>query len=290
MFDDILKSNETIFKNPMALDFDYIPKLIPFRENEQKYIAECIKPLFNKRNGRNVFIYGLTGVGKTLAVKNILREIEEKTDEIFPIYVNCWQRNSSFKVFSTICNILGYKQIFNKNSDELFEIIKKIINQKSAIFVFDEFDKAEEYDFLYSILEEIYLKVIILITNNKENIIKIEPRIKSRLLPTSLEFKPYNLYETKEILKQRVNIAFYPNVINEDAFEEIVNKTYELKDIRIGLFLLRESGNLAEINSRRKITREDVIKSIEKLDTLFKDNLDNKINKESNKEKKLTDF
>ena len=135
LFDDILHSNETLFKNPIALDFDYVPKVIPFRENEQRIIVNNIKPLFYKRNGRNVFIYGTPGIGKTVAVKKVLEELEEKTDEIIPIYINCWQKNTTYKIFLEICNQLDYKFTHNKNSEELFDVIKKIINQKSAVFV-----------------------------------------------------------------------------------------------------------------------------------------------------------
>ena len=56
MIKDFLSSNETIFMNDAALSYDFIPKEVEHRENENHYIAECIKPLFNNRNGKNVFI------------------------------------------------------------------------------------------------------------------------------------------------------------------------------------------------------------------------------------------
>ena len=47
----------------------------------------------------------------------------------------------------------------------------------------------------------------------------------------------------------------------------MVEKTAELGDIRIGLFLLRESGNAAENKSSRKIKTEHVETAIKKLDS-----------------------
>jgi len=157
-----------IFLNEVALDYNFIPKLIPFRELQQRQIASCIKPLLNNMNGRNAFIFGPTGVGKTLACKHLLNELEETTEDIIPIYVNCWQRNTTYKIMLAICDILGYKFVQNKKTEELFDIIKGIINKKRAVFVFDEIDKSEEFDFIYSIVEEIYKKSIIIITNYKE--------------------------------------------------------------------------------------------------------------------------
>ena len=76
MIKDFLSSNETIFMNDVALSYDFIPKEIPHRENEHHYIATCIKPLLDNRNGKNVFIYGNPGIGKTLAIKSIFLELE----------------------------------------------------------------------------------------------------------------------------------------------------------------------------------------------------------------------
>jgi len=95
---------------------------------------------------------------------------------------------------------LGYKFTQNKRGDELFEIIKKLINKKSGVFVFDEVDKCEEFYFLYNLLGEIYKKSIVLITNNGNWLSKLEDRIKSRLVPGVLEFKSYNISLSQNIL------------------------------------------------------------------------------------------
>ena len=77
LFKDILGSSETLFKNDMALDYSFQPKLVPYREREQRVIAASIKPLFEEKNGRNVFVHGQPGVGKTAACRHILKELEE---------------------------------------------------------------------------------------------------------------------------------------------------------------------------------------------------------------------
>ncbi|OGM02722.1 hypothetical protein A3K72_02210 [Candidatus Woesearchaeota archaeon RBG_13_36_6] len=269
IFKDMLGAGETLFKNPVALDYDYVPKLIPYRENEQFRIANCIKPLFQRRNGRNLLIYGKPGVGKTVACKHVLKELEEgaeEAEEITPIYINCWQRNTSFKILLEICDKLGYRLTHNKKTDELLAVVVKTLNKGSAVLVFDEIDKIDDYDFLYHFLEQIYRKCIILITNHKEWVIELDDRVKSRLLPEMLEFKPYNLSETKGILKQRADSAFYEGVLDDTAFELITKKTYELQDIRSGLYLLREAGNAAEDKSSKKISLEHTKTAIEKLD------------------------
>lgn len=266
MFTDILRSEETIFKNIIALDYDYIPKLVPFREKHQHHMASCIKPLLQDRSGRNLFIHGPPGVGKTVACRHVIKELEEEHDGVEPIYINCWERNTSYKIMMEICDKIGYRLTHNKKTDELFKILKEMLNKKAVVFVFDEIDKAVEYDFLYWILEQIYKKSIFLITNFKEWLLNLDERIKSRLTAEILEFKPYTLLETKKIMEDRVSYAFMENVLEADAFEATAKKTYEMQDLRKGLYLLREAGNLAEDRSLRKITLEQISAAIKKID------------------------
>ena len=123
-----------------------------------------------------------------------------------------------------MCDQLGYRLVHNKRTEELFAVVKNILNKKAAVFAFDEVDKLEEVDFLYDLLEDIYKKSILLITNDPEWLENLDDRVKSRLLPETLEFKPYNLEETRDVLKQRLNYAFVPSVWEDEAFETIVKK------------------------------------------------------------------
>ena len=226
LFKDILGSSESLFKekSDVPLDFSFIPKLVPYREMEQRAIAACIKPLFNENTGRHCFIYGQPGIGKTVACRHLLREIEEETEDIIPLYINCWKHNTTFKILLDICDQMNFKFVQNKKTEELFRWIKQTLNKKSVVIVLDEVDKLEELDFLYMTLEEISRKAIILITNYKEWIDDLDERIKSRLMPETIEFKPYNYEETKGILKQRMEYAFQPNVWDSNAFEMIAKK------------------------------------------------------------------
>ena len=82
LFDDMLKGGESLIRNEEALDFEFLPKMLPFREKEQRFIAECIKPLFQSRNGRNVVMYGPPGIGKTAAARHVVKELEEQLGRI----------------------------------------------------------------------------------------------------------------------------------------------------------------------------------------------------------------
>ncbi len=266
-FDKILSHNESLVKNEHALDYDFIPKNIPHREQEQESIARAISPLFSSRNGRNMFIYGKPGVGKTLAAKHVIRELEDKTDDIKVIYVNCWQKNTSYKIAVSICEQIGFRFVQNKNTTDLFGVIARILNEElSAVFVFDEVDKVVDTDFLYHLLEEIYRNSIILITNYSEWLTNLDERVKSRLTPEQMEFKPYSSQEILSIMKVRLGYAFPEGVWSDAAFNLVAEKVGEIKDIRSGLFLLKESAYIAEEKAKRTIELDDVEKALSKTD------------------------
>ncbi|HLC63127.1 MAG TPA: AAA family ATPase [Candidatus Nanoarchaeia archaeon] len=267
VFDKILKDSESLFQNELALDYTFIPKIIPFRENQQQYLAGCIKPLFQKRTGKNILITGSHGIGKTVAVKHVLKELEDQTEEISILYINCWKKNSSYKVLLELCDLLNIKFIQSLTTEQVAKRVSSIINKKPAVICLDEIDKLENQDLLYLLSEDIFKKTIILITNEYDFLSKLDPRIKSRLALDILEFKPYSEKEMYEILKQRIDYAFPPKVFPLLSLKEISEIAFQAKDVRSGIYLLKESGLIAEQESSRVITQEHIQKSIEK----FKD-------------------
>lgn len=267
LFDDILHDNESLFINGQALDYDYVPREIPHRENQQHYVADVIKPLFQKKDGRNLFISGAPGIGKTVAIKHILRELEEKTDDIFAVYVNCWKKDTGYKILLDICEQLGYKWVHNKRTDELMKIVSDIVNKKAVVIVLDEVDRVKELDILYSFSEDIYRKCILMIANDPEWLARLDNRVRSRLNSDTLEFKPYNFEETIDILKQRIEYSFVPDAVDKKVLELVSEKAFENGDVRTGIFLLRESGNIAEMKGSRKVLIEHCEIAIGKMDS-----------------------
>lgn len=287
LFEHLLRADESLFINPIALDYDFQPKLILFREEKQHQIARCIAPLLQERNGTNILLIGRPGVGKTVCAKHVLKELEEEhSEQVQQLYINCWKLDSAFKIAVNLCEQVGYTWTHNKRVDELVSTFVKIANKKGVVLVLDEADKLEDESILYTLLEDLYKKVILIITNDQDYLLSIDQRVKSRLMPEVIQFEPYTRAQTEGILQQRKEYAFVQGVWQPEAFERVVEVTYEIADIRTGLFLLRQSAEIAEAKSSRKISEEYAEAALAKLDH-FKKRPDEALNDE---QKVITDL
>jgi cell division control protein 6 len=266
LFKDVLDQSKSLFQDEHALNYDFLPGALPYRENEQGYLATCIKPLFSDRSGRNLLIHGPPGVGKTAACRYVLRDLGENTDRIQTVFVSCWKHNTTFKVLAEICDQIGYAFTHNKKTDELMRIVAHNLNKTRSVLIFDEIDKAEDTDFLYFLLEEVDKKVIFAITNFKEWLIDLDERVKSRLTAELLEFASYEQKEMLGILNNRLKYAFRDNVWNDEALSLVASRSVKAGDVRVGLYLLKEAGMIAEEKFKDAIELEHVKKAVAKLD------------------------
>ena len=126
----MLRADESLIRDDVPLSFDFQPKIIRYREQEQRQFANAIKPLLQERNGRNLFVYGAPGVGKTVACKHVLRELEEQVEDIVPVYINCWKNNTAYKMVLDLCQQLNITFITNQKTSELFSRAVQILNKQ----------------------------------------------------------------------------------------------------------------------------------------------------------------
>lgn len=260
LFNDMLKDNESLFKNESVLDFEYLPEEMPHRENQQQYVADCIKPLEQGRQGKSLLIRGAPGIGKTTCVKYVFRELEEHTDDIKSVFVNCWRKQTTNSILTDIASQLGSVNPQSKTNEDLWEQIRKMLHRfKGIAIALDEIDKAKEYDFLYQIVENIPRFTLFMITNEKGFLATMDQRIRSRIVVEELEFPPYKKHEIEEILERRKKDAFAPGTWGKEAFDLVVERCSSHSDIRAGLVLMREAGRGAEKKAAKKIQVEHVM-------------------------------
>lgn len=272
---DILLHDETIFKDVRVFNSDYLPEEFKLRQSQMEEMAFSLRPALHGGKPSNNILLGPPATGKTTAIKKLFEMAQlDCEDDIICVYVNCQLHSTKFGIFSQI-----YKKIFGHNPPEtgvpFARIYNKIMNElydtdKALIVALDDINHLFHGNIIsqifYDILRahESYEGVrtgIFAVLSDVEFRFILDKNVGSIFNAAEINFKPYTYEETYNILKERVNLGFYPNVISNELLEEITTYTFENGDLRLGIDLLRISGNNAEVRASRRIEYGDVEKA-----------------------------
>lgn len=280
IFDSALRSK--IFRSREKLLPDYVPGFLPHREGEIRRVASILAPALRGEKPSNMFIYGLTGTGKTAVVRYVLSRLEasarESGSRVKGVYVNVRYRDTPYRVIADIGEAVGVRIPFTGLSvGEVFGRIVKRISDQGYIYivVLDEVDflvKRRGDDVLYKLTRinsELSSSRISLvgITNSVDLIESLDPRVKSSLGEVELVFPPYNAEQLRDILESRAREAFNPGVLEEEVIPLCAAlAAREHGDARRALDLLRVAGEIAERLGDGKVTRDHVMRAREEIE------------------------
>lgn len=275
IFSQSLRSS--IFVNREVLRPDYIPDELPHREEQISKLASILAPALRQVRPSNVFIYGLTGTGKTAVTRFVLKKLEEKARElgsrITVCYVNVRKDNTTYRVILRLAECLGLRLPFTGISTaEAYRRFLKALDIRSSLMIvtLDEIDflvRKHGDELLYRLTrcnEELSSSrlTVIGITNDLKFVESLDPRVRSSLGEVELVFPPYSAPQLEDILRQRAKIAFKPGVLSEEVIPLCAAlAAREHGDARRALDLLRVAGEIAEREGCNRVTSEHVYKA-----------------------------
>ncbi|MFH0955009.1 MAG: AAA family ATPase [Candidatus Micrarchaeota archaeon] len=272
LFDRLYKDQKTVFLDKNAISPHFVPSHLPFRENQLNEISQIFSVALSGKKPGNLFLYGKPGAGKTAVCKRVLSQLLEfgrnKSLSVSGTYINCRTHNSKYRVLSKIVkdlfseeSFLGYSASFMY--DKMLDGISK--NKFSYIVILDEIDKIKDLDELvYSLTrsnDELSAGSVAItgISNNVFFKDRLDPRSKSSLCEHEMVFSPYNAEELRQILNERVNVAFKPDCIEESAVNlAAAMAAGESGDARQAVMLLQKAGELCDAKKLAKITDVEV--------------------------------
>ncbi len=283
IFNSFIK--HTLFKNKLVLQSNYTPESILHREKQINQIAPILAPCLRIERPSNLFIYGLTGTGKTLVIQylrlQLLKKAEKEGIPLLIPFVNCKLRkvaDTEYRILVELIKKLGGKvPSTGLPTDQLYKRFTELIDSRkqSVIIVLDEIDQAVKRigdEFLYNFtrlnteLAQAQISVIG-ISNDLKFLDSLDPRVKSSLSEEEIFFSTYNALQLQDILKQRSLEAFKDNVVSEGVIEKCAAyAAREHGDARRALDLLRIAGELVEREGRKKIALEHIDKAKEKME------------------------
>jgi len=280
IFAQTLKSR--IFVNRDVLGHEYVPNELPHREEQIAKLGAVLAPALRGSKPSNVFIYGLTGTGKTAVTKYVLKRLYAKAAElgvdIITCYANTRQDDTTYRVILKLGECLGLRLPFTGISTaEAYRRFIRIADARSAIMiiVLDEVDflvKRHGDELLYRLTrsgEDLsHTKISVIgITNDLKLVEDLDPRVRSSLGEIELVFPPYNAIQLEDILRQRAKLAFYPEAISDDVISLCAAlAAREHGDARRALDLLRVAGEIAEREGGPKVTVDHVYKALKEIE------------------------
>ncbi len=271
VFETLARISSSIFINREVLRPDYVPNTLPHREEQIRKLTEHLAPLLRRERPSNIFIYGLTGTGKTAVTKYVLRKVEEfgrskgLTHFTFS-YTNCRHDDTTYRVLANIVESLGHRVPFTGLSTaEVFRRFKRAVEAsgKIVVAVLDEIDfliKRAGDELLYRLTrinDELSKgKVSVIgITNDVRIMERLDPRVRSSLGEVEIVFPPYDALQLTDILKERAAKAFREGVLEEGVIEYCASiAAKEHGDARRALDLLRVAGEIAERAGDKRVT------------------------------------
>lgn len=285
IFQEFIEKTTPIFKNRDALTSDFTPNTIPHRNEQINTLASILAPSLKGGRPSNIFIYGLTGTGKTLSAKYVGQELERMSNQgtipVKVLYINCKMKkiaDTEYRLIAELSRLLGQEVPFTGlPTEQIYNTFFTLMDMREwvVVIILDEVDALVSKmgdEFLYNLTrvnqELKRAKVSIIgITNDLHFIDILDPRVKSSLSEEEILFPPYNALELQDILKQRAEIGFVPNILSQEVIPKCAAlAAQEHGDARRALDLLRVAGEIAERQGDKKVTEEHVNLAQEKID------------------------
>ena len=273
-----------IFKDRNKLSPYYIPKRLPHREQQINALLSIYGPML--KNIWSVYprftqIIGPTGTGKTCTTikfgELIVERAQKEGIDLRHIYMNCKVDGvTRYVLYGNLVRKVTPKISFKSLSPE--EMIRQLIEylrfeETFLIITFDEIDYLVQMNPKEHVIYDLTrfpefhpgepLPIIgeIFIARSLKWHDLLESGERSTLGAGIIEFPRYTSKQIRDILEDRVEEAFQPNVVLDDTLELISDITANPPvngDVRVGLELLYYSGILAENAGSNKVLPEHV--------------------------------
>lgn len=259
------------------LAFSYLPPNPKFREKEIEDIALKIIDNVRYRSTRNILIFGPSGSGKTMSfrVASYLADDILKDRNVGDYRIIYVRTGRPISTAAEICEKIG--EDVPKTGFSLEDYLKKIEKSSENIYIhvcLDEFDNLltnrkyfEKFLYFFTRTENLSATFI----TNRLNIVKEigDPRIISSFDQfNSIQFLQYNEEQVRDILQDRIELAFVEGAILQEALA-LLSKTIANGggDIRKGLSILQLCGDYI-LSTGERITEEIMAKLIQEHEIL----------------------
>lgn len=265
-----------VFADESVLKEDWQPEILPEREPELEEIRNALAPATRGVNAHNLFLYGKTGQGKTVAIDHEVELLQEYADSennlnLSVIKTSANNQTTSYQLCAHLIKEIRGKSKKPSGIDQqsMFDLLYQEISnlEETVIIVIDEIDAIGSNDeLLYELprarkngyIEEQWVSIIG-ISNNLQFRDNLSPKVKDSLYDSEIEFAPYNADQLTTILERRAERAFVEGVLDDDVIP--LCSAFAAQDegsARQAIRLLYKAGELALNRGKETIFEQHV--------------------------------
>lgn len=256
----------SVFKSEKYLSIDYVPENLPHRETELRTLAQSFKTMITSpgQTSQKFIIQGPVGTGKTAVTKRFSEQLVQaavrRKIRLRKIHINCRVNKSEYLVYLKI--LRTFKPNFPRRGHSPEEVLQMIIEVLDAedrylLLILDELDyfiKQKGVDIIYNLTR---LMDDRLNAPQRLSIIGIGRKIPlddsafdastlSTLQRNVLYFEKYTSNALRDILSERIKMAFEPGAIMEETISLICDIASNRGDARYAIELLWRGGKQAD--------------------------------------------
>lgn len=266
-------SGASVFKDESTLDFHYVPKELPHRDEPIKRLAGLFRGVAEGKTTQIVSIRGPVGSGKTAMARRFaldLRDVVVKRGRNMHVaYVNC--RNDRTPPLALLPVLRTFDKGFPDRGfsvAEMLDALKKHMMKRSSalVIILDEVDallrsnKGPELLYNLSRFEAEPETGLSLIMVSQHDISKyVDEATRSTLRRSNtIELQPYGVEAMQAIVDMRVKLAFIPGAVPPRVAELVADIASRKGDARLAIEILAAAGTNANDKGADQVSAEDV--------------------------------
>ena len=218
-----------IIKNLEYFQEDFSPNKIVGRREKTREIKQRIMP----DSFIHLHVFGESGTGKTSTIKKILKKHPNS------LYVNCWNKPSKHFILEEILREIGIGVAPKQATNDL---VRRFYNIERKVICLDEIEKLKQKDILVILAQHCHC--LILISNDRYCLDKIDYKSEGKLSIEEIEFKKYSDQDVEQILMNCIGGGLYVNSISDTMISTIIELSRG--NIRVAIQTLAIAARYAE--------------------------------------------
>jgi len=275
--------HQSVFKDEAKLDINYVPRRLPHREKEHRLMMEFFNYLlkFPERMTQRVIITGEVGTGKTALAQrfgaDITLQANKRGVKFRYVHVNCREyRGKLFLILQHAVSV--FRPNFPKrgySAEEALETLMQSLDEENAymILALDEFDTLIEQEGSEAVYKLTRLQEmrpgkpqrisLVTIIRDLKSTEKLDDSARSTLQRNVIRLDRYGADQLKDILNDRVAMAFERSTVPEDVVDLVAELAVsESGNARFAIELLWRAGKYADTEDLGMVEAECVRRAV----------------------------